>query len=120
MKATKATLTYEQDGEEITVTYPDMQVKDIAHAMIELAQPKLEIVVSESQIERFRQEAKKLYNDHPGLFISYSAYDPLIDLIVQLKTEAHIRLERSNQSYNEAVMAYSKMVEELTEQLNEK
>lgn len=107
MKITKATVLILREGlGTAELSYSDILVKDLAHALIELAQPKLEIAVSDEQIKRFQDEAKKEYMQ-TKLFTDFDAY---VELYTRLKIDAYIRLEHAKQAYNDMVLAYDKLI----------
>ena len=110
MKVKKVTVILAEEIIETTLTYNDINLKDVAHKLIEIAQPELEIAVSETQIEKFRQDAKRDYISSDVQFVGHEAY---VDLYVRLKIDSYIRLEHAKHAYNEMVLAYSKQIETL-------
>lgn len=116
MKAIKATILIDSDDTETTLEHANIELKELAHLLIEIAQPKLEIAVSETQIEKFRDDAKREYIRSTVQYIGYEAY---IDLYVQLKIDSYIRLEHAKHSCNEVIMAYSKKFKEMQNQIKE-
>ncbi len=109
MKAT-ATISIPTGVDTTTILdFENIPVKEIAHALIDLAQPKLEISVTDQQVQKFQAEAKKDYMESKT-FKDFEAY---VELYTRLKIDAYIRLEHAKQAYNEAVMAYSKQIQEL-------
>lgn len=106
MKALSAVIKLDIHGTETTLEYPEMKIKDLAHELIEIAQPSLDIAVTDAKIEEFHREAKKEYINSK-VFNDYDAY---VDLYVRMKTDAYIRLEHAKQAYNDAVLNYSKLI----------
>lgn len=106
MKIEKATIEFETG----IVEYPEMKVIDLAHALIVKAQPKLNAPVPESQIEKFRIEAKRDYMNSTKLFTDFEAYQ---ELYVRLKIGEYIRLEHAKQSTNEVVLAYEEKIKRI-------
>lgn len=113
MKIEKATIVFSLFGKETTIEYLNMPAKEIAHALIELAQPQLEIAIPESQIEKFRNEAKRDYMGSTKIFTDFDAYQ---ELYVRLKIGEYERLEHAKQAYNEAVIAYEEKIKSLKQQ----
>lgn len=103
MKIEKATIEFETG----IVEYPEMKVIDLAHVLIMKAQPRLDTSVPDSQIAKFRDEAKRDYMSSTKLFKDYEAYQ---ELYVRLKIGEHIRVEHAKHSTNEIVMAYEKKI----------
>lgn len=106
MKIEKTTIIFEQDNTMNTLEYLNMPAKEIAHKLIELAQPELDIVIPESQVEKFKQDAKRDYMNSTKLFKDFEAYQ---ELYVRLKKAEYIRIEHNKQAYYEAVMASAPM-----------
>jgi hypothetical protein len=109
MKIVSAKIVLDVFGTIKELDFPQMPVKDLAHELIEIAQPKLEIAITESQVKGFQDEAKKEYMK-TKLFNDFEAY---IELYTRLKIDAYIRLEHAKQAYNEVVLAYSNQIKEL-------
>jgi hypothetical protein len=106
MKVEKATILLRNDAAETTLEYLNIPMKELAHALIELAQPKLDIVIPESQIEKFKADAKRDYMNSTKLFTDFEAYQ---ELYVRLKKAEFIRIEHDKQAYSEVVMASAPM-----------
>lgn len=113
MKIEKATIVFSLFGKETTIEYLNMPAKEIAHALIELAQPELDIVIPESQVEKFKVDAKRDYMNSTKLFTDFEAYQ---ELYVRLKVNEYVRLEHAKQAYNEVVMAYEEKIKSLKQQ----
>lgn len=105
----RATLTARIDGPITILEYANIEAKELAHLIIELAQPKLEIAVTDEQIKRFQAEAKKDYMESK----TFKDFDAYVELYTRLNIDAYIRLEHAKQAYNEAVMGYTKVIQEL-------
>lgn len=113
MKVESALVKYIHEGMEITLEHFNIEMKELAHALIELAQPQLEIAIPESQIEKFRNEAKRDYMGSTKIFTDFDAYQ---ELYVRLKIGEYERLEHAKQAYNEAVIAYEEKIKSLKQQ----
>jgi hypothetical protein len=105
MKVIKAVI----ELESAELLFENVSIKDIAHELIQLSQPKLEISVTDQQVQKFQAEAKKDYMESK----TFNDFDAYAELYTRLKIDAYIRLEHAKQAYNEAVMAYSKQIQEL-------
>lgn len=110
MKIKSAIVTLRVQGTDTKLEYPPMKVKDLAHELINLSQPQLDIVVSDGTIERFKNEAKKDYITSN----TFNDFDAYLELYVRLKVDTYIRLEHAKHSYNSMVLEYSKLINELT------
>lgn len=107
----KAVITLD-NGDEIL--YDNMQLKDIAHALIELAQPKLEVVITDEIKRDFKKQSREKYLNTDGIFIGWTAYE---SLSVEMKIDFYIRLEHAKQAYNDMVLAYSEKTETLKKEI---
>lgn len=110
MKIKSAIVTLDAQGTETKIEYPPMKVKDLAHELINLSQPQLDIVVSDEIIERFKKEAKKDYIKSN----TFNDFDTYLELFVRLKVDTYIRLEHAKHAYNSLVLEYSNLINELT------
>lgn len=107
MKIEKATIEFETG----IVEYPEMKVIDLAHALIVKANPESEILITESLIQKFRDEAKQEYVTGTKLFTDYEAYQ---ELCVRMKVEMYKRVEHAKNAYNDMVLAYEEKIKSLT------
>lgn len=102
MRIEKATIEFENG----IVEYPGMKLIDLAHELIKQANPQSEILITESLIQKFRDEAKQEYVTGTKLFTDYEAYQ---ELYVRMKVEMYKRVEHAKNSYNDAVMSFAPM-----------
>lgn len=96
-------------SDTLTVDYPKMKVIDLAHALILLAKPQLEIKLTDERKEQFIRDAAKAYLE------SRTAWDSeeFTKLYVQMATEKYFAIERANHAYNEMILAYDAKIKEL-------
>jgi hypothetical protein len=99
---------------DTVLKYPEMEVTELAHELIRLAQPKLEIKLTEERLAQFVREASHAYVK------SKSAWDAeeFTKLYVEMSTEKYFAIERANHSYNSMVLAYEAKVALLKLQLD--
>lgn len=109
MKIERAIIELEKE----TLTFPEMDIIGLAHLLISYAKPQLEIKLTDERKEQFIRDAAKAYLE------SRTAWDAeeFTKLYVQMATEKYFAIERANHSYNEAVLEYSKKIQELQEQI---
>lgn len=105
MKVEKVLVTYIQDGAVVVLEHLNMEMKDVAHALIELAQPKLDIKVTDERRKRFRDEAKKAFIKYKGNL----DFDSFVALSEEKDVEKFFAVERCNHAYNEMVMGFAPM-----------
>lgn len=112
MKVEKATIVYIHEGLEITLEHSNMEMKDVAHALIELDQPQLDIKVTDERRQRFRDEAKKAFIKYKGNL----DFDSFVALSEEKDVEKFFAVERCNHNYNVMVMAYEEKIKALKQQ----
>ena len=85
-----------------TIEFEGGSLIDLAHHLILISQPKLEIKLTEERKTQFVIEASNAYVK------SSTAWDAVefTKLYVEMATEKYFAIERANHAYNLAVLAY--------------
>lgn len=91
------------DGEEIE--YPSMPAVDLAHELIKRSQPKLNTLISEETLQRWKREAALDYMNEP---ITRSHSDSHVALYMRLKAEQFFAIEYAQHAYNTMVIELTK------------
>lgn len=97
-KVIRAIVEFE-DGQEIE--YNNIGTCKLAHELIELSTPKLNMAITQAMKDRFIELAKTAFiKDRSGISI-----DHYVPLWVDKEVEKHFAIERCNHSFNEMVKA---------------
>jgi hypothetical protein len=91
--------------------YSGMTVIELAHELIRLAQPKLEIKITDERIAQFTRDAAKAYIE------SRTAWDAeeFTKLYVRMASEKYLAVERANHAYNEMILAMMNPIAEISD-----
>lgn len=112
MQIDQATITI--DGNEYE--FLSMSVTDLAHELIRMSQPKLNTVIPEETLQRWKTEAALDYVKSP---ITLSAQESHVSLYMRMKAEQFFAIERLKHSYNVAVIELSDKLQALVDKPDE-